>query len=106
MDGSLSALARSCVEALEDLVQENRDVVHVEQSSPVEYEHSNLIDDCLGRFKVWARNLGAFQNPESQSSLDYRLHDGEEMRDAVKEQLEGLLESSLRGAFLWIALSL
>ena len=67
------------------------------KTSHIGNNESSLIEDSFGRFKVWARNLEALQNPVSRSSLDYRLRDGERMRCAVKNNLGDVLESSLRG---------
>ena len=86
---SLYSLARSCDEVLASLVE------HTKSSDYQQY--SNDLEDGLGRFRVWAKNLGAFQNPKSNSSLDHRLIDGKEMRDAVRENLEELNGASVKG---------
>ncbi|KAH8898865.1 hypothetical protein GQ53DRAFT_878085 [Thozetella sp. PMI_491] len=46
-----------------------------------------------GRFRVWARNIGALRDPRSSSSLDSRLHDAPKARNAIVSILEALLES-------------
>jgi len=86
---TLSSLARACDKELSG-------IVGCVQAS--EYKTRwHTFDDSLGRLRVWAENLGAYQTPESRSSLDYRLRDGYEMRDAIQEGLENLCEWSTKG---------
>ncbi|TVY37144.1 Exocyst complex component [Lachnellula subtilissima] len=49
--------------------------------------------DCLGRFNIWAGNIGALQRPESQSSLDYRLRDASKIATQIVDLLDELAES-------------
>lgn len=49
--------------------------------------------DCLGRFKIWAGNIGALQQPELQSSLDYRLRDASRIAIQTVDLLDELAES-------------
>jgi hypothetical protein len=47
----------------------------------------------LGRFKIWAGNIGALQTIKWQSSLDYRLREAPKMLRQVVQLLEDLSES-------------
>jgi hypothetical protein len=97
-DASLFGLARTSDKVLERLLQDI--------GNSVFSKDSDLLDDSLGRFRVWARNLGAFENAESKRSLDYRLRNGEEMRDAVRGNLVEIKDSSLRGVFIYGSMAL
>lgn len=62
------------------------------------------VEDSLGRFMVWARNLGAFRDPNSTSSLDYRLRNGNQMQANVKAALQDIAESASRGQLFLLGL--
>ena len=47
-----------------------------------------LWQDELGRFKIWAANIGAHR--VGQSSLDFRLHDASHVREQVSRVLNGM----------------
>ncbi|KAF4625590.1 hypothetical protein G7Y89_g12575 [Cudoniella acicularis] len=49
--------------------------------------------DSLGRFKIWAGNIGAFQSFEIKSSLDFRLRDTPKIAEQIVELLDELLEA-------------
>lgn len=49
--------------------------------------------DQLGRFKIWAGNIGAFQELPLPSSLDYRLREAPKVADQIRELLEDLIET-------------
>jgi hypothetical protein len=51
------------------------------------------VQDELGRFKLWGRNIGAFQKRNESSSLEYRLQDASETRQHVLSLLQDLRES-------------
>lgn len=44
--------------------------------------------DEVGRFRIWASNIGAHQ--KGQSSLDYRLRDASHIRDQINQLLQDL----------------
>ncbi|KAK2605572.1 hypothetical protein N8I77_008401 [Diaporthe amygdali] len=46
------------------------------------------------RFTQWAGNLGAFHNPESRLSLEYRLRNSPQIRDAILRLLADLCDST------------
>lgn len=49
--------------------------------------------DIHGRFRIWAGNVGAFQNSDIKSSLDYRLRDAPKIATQIIELLDELAES-------------
>ena len=58
--------------------------------------HSISRDDCLdelGRFRVWANNIGAFLRIEHRNSLDFRLREVFKITSRIHELLEDLAES-------------
>ena len=58
--------------------------------------HPALVDQ-LGRLKIWAGNIGAFQALPLQSSLDYRLREAPKIVDQVIELLNELNETLQEG---------
>lgn len=55
------------------------------------------VENHQQRFDQWAGNLGAFQDPESRLSLEYRLRNTPLIRDAILQLLADLRDSA-RGA--------
>ena len=61
-----------------------------------QFKAGNLLaEDQLGRFRIWAKNIGVFA--EGHASLDYRLRDSAEVRLLMVDQLETLQNSVQRG---------
>lgn len=56
----------------------------------------SAVCDELGRFRIWAGNIGALQ--DKQSSLDFRLRDAPRISDQVVELLQDLSESLEEGS--------
>ena len=54
-----------------------------------------LAEDQLGRFRIWAKNIGVFA--KGHASLDYRLRDSAEVGLLMIEQLEALQDSVQKG---------
>lgn len=53
-------------------------------------------DGCaaqLGRFRIWAFNIGALQEAHLPSSLEFRLREAPKLVDRIVELLEDLEES-------------
>ena len=48
------------------------------------------VQDELGRFKIWAGNIGAFQPATRSSSLEHRLRDASNVRDHIIRLLRDL----------------
>lgn len=59
------------------------------------------INEHVGRFNVWAGNLGIFAR--AHASLDYRSRDNSEAKDLALKQLEGVQDRIERGMFHCIA---
>ena len=53
--------------------------------------------DQLGRFKIWAGSIGAFQELPTPSSLDYRLSEAPKVALQVAELLDDLDETLQEG---------
>jgi hypothetical protein len=58
----------------------------------------------VGRFKIWAGNIGAFQPFDLKSSLDFRLRDTPKISTQILEILDDLAESLEDGAYFYLAL--
>ena len=58
------------------------------------------LTDYIGRFKIWAANVGAHQFAR-RSSLDYRLRDATPIKERVIQLLHNLSELSLTGKKLY-----
>jgi hypothetical protein len=58
---------------------------------------ARVIQDELGRFRVWAGNMGALQDPDSTASLDFRLIDAPQIRQQVLRILRRLIQSIQKG---------
>lgn len=84
----IASKAKKCLELFADLVaqsqQPEQDGQGVSAAEAV---------DVLGRFKIWAGNIGALQPFESRSSLDYRLRDVPRISTQVVDLLDELAES-------------
>lgn len=53
-------------------------------------------DECtaqLGRFRIWAFNIGALQEAHLPTSLEYRLREAPKLVDRIVELLEDIEES-------------
>ncbi|KAH7133791.1 hypothetical protein EDB81DRAFT_859298 [Dactylonectria macrodidyma] len=51
------------------------------------------ITDALGKFVLWAGNLGALRGPPTKLSLDHRLSSAPEVRDEILRQLDDISEA-------------
>jgi hypothetical protein len=56
---------------------------------------STTVEDELGRFRMWASNIGALNT--GRASLDYRLRDANYLYETVKSLLEDLKRSLSEG---------
>jgi len=57
-----------------------------------------LVQDQIGRFSVWAGNVGAHNPASSRMSLDYKLKEAPHIHNTVVELLEEL-STSLESAY-------
>jgi hypothetical protein len=58
------------------------------------------VEDQIGRFRLWAGNIGALQ--EGCGSLDYRLRDAKFVVENVQRLLDSLQASLIGGIhFIW-----
>lgn len=63
-----------------------------DQSNDFAVSNHQLVDS-LGRFRIWAGNIGATQGAEVKSSLEYRLREAPKVASQISEILNDLLES-------------
>ncbi|KAJ4197281.1 hypothetical protein NW759_016331 [Fusarium solani] len=91
---TISELSQKCEQAFEVVCADSG--ARVEAHDGKEAGGEKLLEALereQGRFRIWARNIGALRDPTSTSSLDSRLHDAPKFRNAIASVLEGLLES-------------
>lgn len=89
---SIFSLARACDDILSDILG---------SIQATQYAHRwDTFDESLGRLRVWAGNLGAYRNPSSASSLDYRLRSADEIREALEDELTNIRDWSTKGSSL------
>jgi hypothetical protein len=48
--------------------------------------------DHVGRFRIWANNIGALQDASKTTSLEYRLRDAPKIAQRISELLEDVRE--------------
>jgi hypothetical protein len=89
--GTVSTLHSSCLEALKNL----HDAIGI--------DNRDEIDDEIGRYRVWAKNVGA--SGMEQQSLDQRLNEVPQTKKTLIKVLGELLQSANNGKHTW-ALSL
>lgn len=92
-----ATIARLCI----DCQQHFETVSHALELSN-ERKHQDklsnaIIEDELGRFRIWASNIGALNI--GRASLDYRLRDAEYLYQNVKSLLEDLKQCLEEGLF-------
>ncbi|KAF4625812.1 hypothetical protein G7Y89_g12351 [Cudoniella acicularis] len=79
---------KRCIELFAHLVEYIGQVLHQPINGISLFESV----DSLGRFKIWAQNIGAFQPFESKSSLDYRLRETPRIATRIAHILDELAE--------------
>lgn len=91
----IASRAKKCAGLFEDLVELLRQPDH--QACEISDTEAT---DAFGRFKIWAGNIGAFQQIDLKSSLDYRLRDAAKISTQILENLDDLTESLEDGRIL------
>ena len=91
----LDALGHDCIKSFKEIhaLLDDPACLCLADMSPAE------VGDELGRFKVWAENIGALQPRGMRSSLEYRLRDASLARQQVLDFLEDLQASLKEGTF-------
>ncbi|KAL8934151.1 MAG: hypothetical protein Q9216_006048 [Gyalolechia sp. 2 TL-2023] len=90
MDQSIRSWHDACYAAFGALLE----ISPIEERYAEQLPHSVLVD-LLGRFNVWAGNIGAGQ--EGRASLDYRLREAAYIKEAVVRTLRHLSEAIQQG---------
>ena len=85
MQSSLADSTSKCAQIFNDLLSLPRP-----QTEKKTHLLPEQIDDQAARFKIWAGNLGAFQQQSSKSSLDARLNESPEVVLQIHELLRDL----------------
>jgi len=91
----IDALGKECITLFKEVYY------LLESSSQEDYAtvSPDDVQDELGRFRIWAENIGALQPRTKRTSLEYRLREASETRLQVQGCLEDmkevLLESTL-----------
>ena len=93
-DSSIASRVATCLKDFRNLHDA------LEENTPQEFEVASLLKgllaDNIGRFKVWAANVGAHQFAR-KSSLDYRLKDAPQIKNSVVRLLDDLSGMLLEG---------
>lgn len=93
----IASRAKKCVSLFEDLAEHLGQPSHQRDYGISDTETT----DAFGRFKIWAGNIGALQQIESKSSLDFRLRDSPKISTQILEILVDLAESLEDGAYIF-----
>ncbi|KAF4478469.1 hypothetical protein CGGC5_v013594 [Colletotrichum fructicola Nara gc5] len=88
---TIAELGTSCLDTLDHLVDKS--------SSSNEDGRYALVEDCRGRFRVWAANIGALRPKTSPKSLDYRVREADDMRSSIVSGLGRIKESGTSGSY-------
>lgn len=88
---TIASSVSDCLHSFEDFVFQIR---HMDTEASNLIEPSEVIDE-LGRFRVWAGNIGAHRR--GSSSLDYRLRDASHIKGKVQSLLFDLDDAIQRG---------
>ncbi|KAF1969985.1 hypothetical protein BU23DRAFT_219137 [Bimuria novae-zelandiae CBS 107.79] len=89
MDGTIMLLSTECSRLFEQLTSSLSDIRSQYRSSL----RPELVNDQFERYKLWAGNLGAFQNSQPYVSIDYRLRKSPKVASQLKELLNILINS-------------
>ncbi|SLM36315.1 hypothetical protein LPUS_05843 [Lasallia pustulata] len=85
---AIATQARSCIDDFKILSSLVQDLGHQSQ-----WISNSMICDELGRYQIWAGNIGAFQEAQLPVSLDYRLRAQPKIAKQIIELLEDLEET-------------
>ncbi|KAG8528975.1 uncharacterized protein KY384_006664 [Bacidia gigantensis] len=87
----IAKVGLSCVRSFESLI------TLLQQEVALRVFHNQLpiraVEDELGRLRVWAGNIGAFQPATKPSSLEYRLREASHVKRQIIRLLEDLCHS-------------
>ena len=84
---AIASCSAQCLRSFEHLAEEAQ---RLESESPLS---ASAVGDELGRYKVWAGNIGALQR--NSTSLDYRLREASQIVHQVIKILQHLERSLL-----------
>lgn len=85
----IGTIGISCIRSFERLI-----AILSDRDSLWDGETSlSVAQDELGRFRVWAGNIGGLQQGSKSSSLDYRLREAPQVKGQVMRLLDDLNDS-------------
>ncbi|KAG4435673.1 hypothetical protein IFR05_008839 [Cadophora sp. M221] len=85
---SIASRAKGCLAQLERLVG----LLKQPDQQPIGLSATEAVD-TLGRFRIWAANIGALQDIHTKSSLAYRVRDAPKISKQITELLDELAQS-------------
>lgn len=94
MSSSITLKSRHCVETFHGLSKVLNDT-----PAPYSISQSVCLDE-LGRFRLWASNIGAQLDAGDKMSLDYRLRNAPKLVSRIMEFLDDLSEALDDGVVL------
>ena len=107
---SISDWYHSCIGSFENITTVVNNLATPELDSDT-HEMKELalqrVRDQIGRFRVWAGNMGAHHRADSRMSLDYKLKEASRVHNMVLELLEELNSSlleALKSAYQYVYL--
>ena len=86
---AIASQGKLCVHLFDELCRLLRDPVSQEEAR---ISQSTSYDE-LGRFRIWAGNIGALQDIQSPASLSHRLREQHKIASRIMQLLEDLKET-------------
>ncbi|ORX98944.1 hypothetical protein BCR34DRAFT_142156 [Clohesyomyces aquaticus] len=81
---TLSLVARDCDQLLSNILEAGH--------TPGYKNTLATVEDSRGRLRVWAAGLGCYRDLNDRDSLDYRVRNQREVRDAIGQELSKIVE--------------
>ncbi|KAI6372429.1 hypothetical protein MCOR25_003750 [Pyricularia grisea] len=92
-EDTISCRSRQARQRLADIINYLTNIEAQPSSAQEVNVSSSDVEDVLGKFDMWAGNLGALRSPETKLSLDQRLAIDPEIRGQICVDLDELLET-------------
>ena len=87
--------AQTCIDLFHNVLSATRGDEGIDSNA----ELAARLEDELGRFSIWAGNIGVFAVHEN-TTLDYRVRDAPQIKDLIVQQLDGLAKYLKHGMYL------
>ncbi|TLD13586.1 uncharacterized protein PgNI_04960 [Pyricularia grisea] len=92
-EDTISCRSRQARQRLADIINYLTNIEAQPSSAQEVNISSSNVEDVLGKFDMWAGNLGALRSPETKLSLDQRLAIDPEIRGQICVDWDELLET-------------